>query len=91
MIQSHLYARFNGTPVFSIPAAQGEPVCLLKKGDWMGVIVQQGDWIHVVGIACEGWVMAGDTEYRPPFQLHIRCREGEQISYVNDPGIELAK
>ena len=88
MIQSHVYARFDDTRIFSIPAEEGEAVCTVKKGDWLGVIVQHGDWVHVVGVECEGWVKVGDTEPRPPFQLHILVPENGVISYVNDPTFE---
>ena len=86
MIQSHLYARLEETRVFSIPAENGEPMCTVHKGDWLGVLGRQDGWVHVIGIYCEGWVMANDVETRPPFQLHILQTEGKPISYVNTPG-----
>jgi hypothetical protein len=87
MIHSHLYARSEETRVFSIPAEHGEPLCTIRKGDWLGVVVIQGDWAHVIAIECEGWVMLRETESRPPFQLHIFQAEGKPITYVNSPGV----
>ncbi|HEY3385517.1 MAG TPA: hypothetical protein VGK46_03340 [Saprospiraceae bacterium] len=85
MVQTHLYARFEETRVFSIPAENGEPLCTVGKGDWLGVLVLQGDWAHVIATACEGWVKISETESRPPFHLHIQQSEGKAISYVNSP------
>lgn len=85
MVQSHLYARLEEIFVFRLPAENGVPVQKLHKGDWLGVVNRQDEWIHVISTACEGWVRAGEVESRPPFQLHIHLDEGESISYVNFP------
>jgi hypothetical protein len=85
MIQSHLYARLSETRVFNSPAENGEPACIVHQGDWLGVLSRQGDWVHVIGIECEGWVKNNEVESRPPAQLHILMTEGKPIHYVNSP------
>jgi len=91
MIQSHLYARKNGTLVHADPVEDGTPVHVLKHGDWTGVIECRGSWIRVIGVDCDGWVREEDLERRPPLQLHACWTDGSVISYTNEGVTESAE
>ena len=83
MIQSHLYARKNGTLVYADPFEDGRPLHELKPGDWTGVIEYRDSWIRVIGVDCDGWVKEENLERRPPLQLHACWTDGSFISYTN--------
>ena len=81
MIQSHLYARNEETPVFRNPIADGQPAFLVHKGYWMGVIEVKGIWVNVVTIAGDGWVRSEDTEEKAPSGLHIKLTKEMKVEY----------
>ncbi len=83
MIQSHLYARKSETPVYVAPLEDGMPVQILHRGDWVGELAREPDWIRVIGVDCDGWVREEDLEERPPFQLHAIWTAGKPIEYIN--------
>lgn len=84
MIQSHLYARHTGTPVFSAPMSTSATVCSLKKGDWLGVLEHGPDgWIRVIGTFCDGWVRMQDLESQSPFNLHAVWTDHQTIEYTS--------
>jgi|GEM_PF-1405963 len=85
MIQSHLIASKTLTPVYSQPVDDGAPIAEVAKGSWLGLIERQDEWIHVIGIDCEGWVMMADVEELPPMQLHVVWSPGKPISYMHLP------
>lgn len=83
MIQSHLIASKASTPVYQHPSVDDLPVAMVAKGSWLGVMERVGDWIHVIGIECEGWVMKSDVEALPPMGLHAVWTHGKPIEYVH--------
>lgn len=83
MIHAHLYARKSETPVYEAPAVDGIPKHLLHRGDWVGELEREADWIRVIGVDGDGWVLAEDLEQRPPFQLHAYWTAGKPIEYIN--------
>jgi hypothetical protein len=82
MIQSHLIANQIDTPVYQHPSRDEMPIALVAKSSWLGVMEQKGEWIHVIGIECEGWVMKSDVETLPPMELHAVWTPGKPIEYV---------
>jgi hypothetical protein len=85
MIQSHLIASKIATPVYAQPTADSMPIAMVAKGSWLGVIQRQGEWIQVIGIACEGWVMKADVEVLPPMELRAVWSPGQPIAYMYLP------
>ncbi|MDZ4746899.1 MAG: hypothetical protein SH808_00305 [Saprospiraceae bacterium] len=83
MIHSHLYASKSETPVYVAPLEDGMPLHLLHRGDWVGELTREADWVRIVGVECDGWVRAEDLESRPPFQLHAYWTDGKPIEYIN--------
>lgn len=84
MIQSHLYARQNGTPVFTAPMSTSAVVCSLKKGDWLGVLEQGPEgWIRVISTVCDGWVRMQDLESQSPFNLHAVWSDQHTLHYTS--------
>jgi hypothetical protein len=73
------------TPVYRLPAQSGNPVNILHLGNWVGVIERRNEWVHVIGIHCEGWVRAEDLEERPPLTLHALWSPGKPVEYVSSP------
>jgi hypothetical protein len=88
MIQSHLYARKTEARVYADPSVSGQPLRILPRGNWLGVLEQRGEWVQVLTIEGIGWVMAEDLEARPPFQLHASRKAGGLIEYINADSIE---
>ena len=84
-IQSHLIASKAHTAVYSQPIEGAKSVTTVAKGSWLGEIERQGEWIHVIGIDFEGWVMKADAEELPPMQLHVVWSPGKPISYMHLP------
>ncbi len=82
MIHSHLIARNPVTPVYLLPEEGAVPAFLLDRGSWLGVLSSQGDWLHVIGIECDGWVRREDVENLPPMKLHIQFTPGKPLAYV---------
>lgn len=84
MIQSHLYAKQNRTPVYSHPSVEGEPFVFLMKGDWLGVVERKADgWMRVIGTSCNGWVRTVDLEAQSPFNLHAVWTDDQSIQYIS--------
>lgn len=83
MITSHLYTKKNETPVFISPDMDSMPIHILQLHIWVGVLERRGDWIKIIGIACDGWVRAEDMEERPPFELHANWFPDQPIKYVS--------
>jgi len=85
MIQSHLIASHTGTLVYQDSSTDEMPVAVVEKGSWLGVVERRGDWIRIVGIECEGWVMASDVEELPPMGLRAVWTPGKPIEYMHLP------
>ncbi len=88
MIQTHLYAKNTVTPVYCSPSEDGHPGFVLHQGNWMGVLEEQGKWLHVIAVGGEGWVQREFAEVRAHGDLHILLMEDRKVEYVNSsPGI----
>jgi len=85
MIQSHLIANLPETPVYQEPSDAGQPITLVAKGSWFGVVKRLGDWIQIIGTDFEGWVKKADVEALPPLALHVVWTPGKPISYMHLP------
>lgn len=83
MIKSHLYVKYADAPVFKQPEESSAPQRRLRRGNWVGVIENVGDWVKVVGVYFTGWVRAEQLEAKPPFDLHIHQSETEATQYIN--------
>jgi hypothetical protein len=83
MIHKHLIARWPQTPVYLSPEQQSAPQWYVARGSWLGVLDDQGEWIHVIAVDGEGWVRKDDVESLPPMKLHVVWSPGEPIHYVS--------
>ena len=83
MIRSHLYAMKEETPVYNQPSGAGDPVFMLGRGNWVGVLEHHGEWIQVIGIYFRGWVRAEDFEERDPLSLHAQWSPEKALVYVS--------
>ena len=82
MIHNHLIAKQDTTPLYATPEADSTPVATVVKDSWLGEVERKGNWVHVIGIDCEGWVKLSDVEMLPPMGLHAVWRPGKAIAYM---------
>lgn len=81
MIKAHLYARRDQTAVYADPGGSAKLLGSLFSGQWAGLLEQSGDWIRIVTTTCTGWVLAGDLESRPPFQLRALLTSENKLAF----------
>jgi hypothetical protein len=80
-VQAHLIASKKDTPVYRLPSTDEAIIAFVPEGSWLGVIEEKEDWIHIIGIAAEGWVRKADVKSLPPMGLHVVWTPGHPIEY----------